>query len=383
MSLEQLIERWALFTMYTFSALISLCLLKTEFFRRRNQITSTNKSSPSLISKYESIFSLFALIAVPLYSISRSFSKITFLCYYSSSIAVIFLLICFVSFAFYKLARLYYTFSESKSHSNNGYPNILFSFMYFIGFIALFVGFGIIWFAFKDTPKARKECIISYDTFYVILAFALFGFFILYDLFIVFLYYYKVFQFNQYIKVNKIDINRDVILQRIRFILNKILFLTLMIMIICTFAGGMIAIWDLVQDYMILHVLSNLSFAIMILVCQYMVFLMLEHNLNNYLKMLSFIDKFDFCYCCCKKIIDNARPHIIEYNNKENALKIDVEGVDGEHTKFGKYAEDGDKSMPTNTTQMLSIDIPRINSHRLSSMTVTGLGSPNERESFV
>ena len=222
------------------------------------------------------------------------------------------------SYSFYKLARLHYCFSQSQSHTTNGYPNSLFIIMSIIQ-ILLCLWFTIgIWFAVDTSPPNPDELECQFEiklfTFYNLPPVIIFFF---YDLFTVFLYYWKIRQFN---KINTKNADKDNVGDRIKFILNKLLFLTLILQFTIDIMTGALFIestldLDANKDLWAYSVIQ-LIMSVGTIILSFVIFVMVEHNLDIYLGILDCMDKSIF-YCFCKSLIENARPQILENNNKD------------------------------------------------------------------
>lgn len=161
------------------------------------------------------------------------------------------------------------------------------------------------------------------------------GVYLFYDLFVVSLYYYKIHQFNVLNAMNTITTknkNQERIQRRIRFILNKILFLTLSTQILLILVCAALYIWTIKRDLLWPQILAQFVFALCSVDISYVVFLMMEHNLESYLRYLKWIEKSGF-HCFCGSIIDNARPYVEESSRNNNDSKMEQKSVQMTNTK--------------------------------------------------
>eukprot|EP00484_Ammonia_sp_Unknown_P021816 CAMPEP_0197028664 /NCGR_PEP_ID=MMETSP1384-20130603/8295_1 /TAXON_ID=29189 /ORGANISM="Ammonia sp." /LENGTH=295 /DNA_ID=CAMNT_0042457697 /DNA_START=308 /DNA_END=1195 /DNA_ORIENTATION=+ len=281
------------------------------------------------------------------------------------------LLAIFCSFTFYKLARLYHIFSNANTNTSAGYPTVLFFILYVFGGCILCEGIALTGFIFFNSSDARKYCSFEEESannevvqIATNIAFATIVAYFCYDIFTDFLYWYKIHQFNQRMK----DINRDVILQRIRFVLNKILFLTALILFILICGVCIAFFWYVFENMAWLHIVGEVSVATSMVIVGHMVSLMLEHNQDDYLRVLHCLDKVDCCYCCCKGLIDNARPHML----CEDESSLTNDGTP-KRQDTGNRAQVlmKAKSIQSNVLSVASEEVQRVKSARLSTLTQT------------
>ena len=220
---------------------------------------------------------------------------------------------------FYQISRLQYTFSVDQIHSQKyGYSKKTFILLYIMGIIyAIFIFIRQI--AELSVSQQVEEppfrCIVrniqhimdglSYN---IIVAFVSF-YYLVWDGTVVILYIKKCYQFA---KKNVGNIEESVSL-RIKFILSKILFLTLLL-----------EIWIIISHFSYQGFIAN---QIGIVVCHFLytldgfisaflVWLMLSHNEEKYTQFVQILDQAKIC-CCFKWFINIG----LDYGHK-NAMQV-------------------------------------------------------------
>ena len=270
---------------------------------------------PLFASKSLKILSILPLIFATIFPLSGILFHIDYICLYAFQFGVMIFCACATSFGFYQLARLYYCFSQAQSYSNTGYSNGLFIFMYTVGILFVICYYILVCVTFKVRLGGNNcEIIQPYPHLYVQLISA--TIYALWDITTLTLYIIKIREFNRFCQ----DIHKSVITERIRFILNKIVILSLSVEISIVVSivgqfGGAALHWNGYYPLLIPVVssLSNIEFCVVM-------YCMMEHNDKAYRKLLKVLE-MSRLFCCCMGLIENAKIHTVDADgNKEKKL---------------------------------------------------------------
>lgn len=308
---------WIAWITWTPAIIMCCYIIKREIQSRRNH------KENDLASKYLLFCSLTAMISILMLCIEILFMNIRYLCLVATYLSPPTMATYVMFFGFCQLHRLHFCFSRTQCHSNKGYPKWLFIIMYLVG-IVLTIWCWIISFLYitvRNNPNHSVHgCQDEMQKEYF-MAVAVAGIcYIIWDLFTLFLYSYKIYQFR---KVTE-DENKDKISQRIQFTLNKVLLLTLSMEILAGIQCGLHVVGNIMDWIPIISILFDIICAPCMVLSTWTVYLLLEHNLKDYLYFLNLIDRFKCIYwicCCCKGIVDNAKPHIDAHNTNDIDLK--------------------------------------------------------------
>eukprot|EP01084_Bolivina_argentea_P215229 365399_1 len=318
--------------------LIGLFLISSILKYEHNKRTGTNIL---FINKYIKVLPLLCMINGVIIELFDMLHYIPILCHFSFSIHSISVTQQPIFIGFFQLFRLHYTFAQSQVHSNKGYSQNTFTVMYIIGTIMLF--YGIIM-AFPDFTLSKCGWDGNHD-FYEhkwnplnimhtkSMRTGIAGIvFTLWDLTTLSMYIYKVRSF-------KIITSESTIHNRIEYILNRIILLTVLYeipLLVMTSTYVISAIFNLNKNG--LHALNWIF-----LVCRVMAsvfisfssFLMQEHNSKEYMYFLRIISecKVHYIFRCCKSMIENGldynKIHIEETMvNRQKTIEVSHSGVD-------------------------------------------------------
>ena len=235
---------------------------------------------------------------------------------------------------YWQLSRLYQCFSKESSHTNLGYPKCLFMVMYLIGGGATFGILCIIWFLRIDNchinghymyHEQRGNILSPSQSFGVTIFGAMLATILLFwDWITLTLYIVKL---RKFMKLNSDSIAAHV-KQRVKEILTRIIICTCLyesvffLMIISRTLQVFIK-----MDYIFIP-LGQLLPSLIILSFSYSMYLMQEHNTEEYYHCL---DKINVFLCCCLK----KRMHLSELPESSNMEK--QKNGSGAHTPTNTY----------------------------------------------
>ena len=323
---------------------ISIALILRREISKRRKHGEENTGAPLFVSKWLSAYSLIALITALINRICGILLTFKFSCLIMEPLIAITLSLFTICFNYYNLARLYYCFSKSKTYTDNGYSNLLFICLYIAGLLLWANMCATVW--VHAEHDSSRECIISYGQNYyynmngLILIFVWTGI-------ILFLFYYKIRKFT---KKNKqtpdSPDNNESIRERIGFILSKIFCLTVLVDVCQAASAGAGLIGTLVEWTVWIRILYNIASNICMVASAVMMYIMLEHNIRDYLLVLRIIDGKVGLLCCCPKVAKIMRPHIMGLDQK--TLSEEVERSMHETTTIGNES----KVKPIQMTEM-------------------------------
>ena len=220
---------------------------------------------------------------------------------------------------YYQLARLYYCFSSSSTHSKIGYPTSLFYCLYIIGIVIL-SAFGIVGFSMVNvfTVDNIYQCNTEYHADYELLVIVYALMFWSWDFITLILYLWKIYIFKK--KNSNEQINT-----RIKFILSKITALTILyeaLIVIAVVIGviGASTNWNTWYS-----MLFNIYEALNGISTSFIILLMLEHNNDYY---ITFIRKYHYIFCCCSSSII----YVSGESNDEKQISKNIEDTSIDNT---------------------------------------------------
>ena len=260
---------------------------------------------PLFPSKYTKIFTLLSMI---LSCISLLFGILAYVpkfCIYGLPLALISLTAAVTFFGYYQLARLYYCFSQNQVHSNHGYSNKLFIFMYSLGFFCEIDFIIFAWLSTKSSLDNSGFCRFRATALFWSIVAIPFVYYV-WDWTILGMYVYKIRQFN---KLSQ-DSNKKKVFKRVKYILSKIILLTLFVEVFNALNAGIVVTVVLIENeviYRIMHITVALISGICSSILCWVVYCIMEHNEQDYMKMLKLLEKM-ICFRCCKNFILNATP---------------------------------------------------------------------------
>ena len=255
--------------------------------------TTLNNNSLRLSSLFAlfscQIFSIFALIGHIPISATCTWGII--------GVQLLFWFLIQIFFTFYQMARLKYCFSTRNS-AKYGYSNGLFIILTLYGIIITIYSIFIV-FYIKDASKPfGLLCITRHYKYSQEMVAIWSGLFYIWDWTVLLLYVIKLCQFQ------RMRHQMDIVHKKVFFILQKILLLTIIYEI-----SGMIALF--ISGFTRTDVLSNICLTVSVSISSFIIFLMIEHNNDHYIKMVNILNSCCLC-CCCKSLIKDVIEHEME-----------------------------------------------------------------------
>eukprot|EP01084_Bolivina_argentea_P274928 468737_1 len=347
------------------SMLLALSFMVYIYMRNRlnymlfkNKFKKPNSQSSYVVPKWLNIWSQTVFISSIFGVIIFSSTDIPYLCeytYYLSSAAVVF---PHVFLSYFQTARLQLSFNDNINCI--GYPSYLFKILYAIGVPILLFSATYIFFTSEPYELSNYNGCFYVDKFYVFgLTFCLYFVYLIWDLTIVTLYIYKLCQLKTTIRgKNHATIK---VLQKINLTLSKIVFLTLCYEIAVTPL--------LILDF--LGILGrSFGWSLDFILVGYVIYLMLEHNSNDFIKLLYILHKFrcQKCCCCC---FGNIVSSDYECGNEDENMQC-IEGgrIDNDVLDQPKVAVVRNKFTFTTTGQLISNDIDTIGNQTVMDLVI-------------
>ena len=293
--------------------MLSLHLLHRE--------TKNRKLSTALFTtKYLKLFSISCIFSGFIFAITMLLSHIKGLCVFIQSIAMITMVIQFLSMGSYQLSRVYYCFANEQIHSSKGYPRWLFITMYIAG-VLLSINFLVSNIFLAPPYLFVYDC--GFDDnlqfYYYPIKFIhddqsrILSWFIIacisclsWDLFTLFMYIYKIRAFRRY--RNDLETTSRIVYKRIMNNLNKIAILTSFYHITCTIVLVIAVIFAIIFE----NELVPRSHKVIAICCEslsisYSMYLMMDHNKKQYVTFLKYIYRmrlYWLCCCCGHMVVD-------------------------------------------------------------------------------
>ena len=291
--------------------LVSFKIIHSEYLKRKNETTVHTQKSLNIWSHTVMFIPILWLIIVlfqPIQSICKYVTSIRYALWHWNKYLI----------TVYQIARLEYTFSVNQIHSTKyGYPNAWFVFLYLNG-IGLIISqlFTSIYFSFFSNWEYIEQiqgCIIEYKYFggesVPILQFSSFCtvWFFLWDWIVLFSYIIKIIQFY---RKRAVDVP-DSVLNRIKFILQKILFLTIILELSFWGSGASWAFASVLSFQMEL-IWGIIDMALTV----FIVYLMIDHNNEEYIKLIKFLNSMRIFFCCHCFVLN-----VMEFDHNQDKAK--------------------------------------------------------------
>ena len=260
-------------------------------------------------------------------------------CILQYSASVIVLAVQFVSMGLYQLSRLYYCFSKTSTHHQNGYSTWIILTMaivagtILISCIMLFTlghplpstcGFqSDLTFEWKyknsailfDGVLEAEELGVYHNRWFMANAVT----FQLWDLTILLLYCHKVRRLKR-----ACTLRRDAIWRKIMFILQRIIVITVFYWISFMTLNAVRYNAQIFAPKLIKYTLYNVVIALWAILYSMSTYLMMEHNTNEYVRFLRCLKKSYLKYiyfCCCHRMVDRQ---LTEFESRELPTKLEV-----------------------------------------------------------
>ena len=322
----------------TVAVIISTTILIIECKTRRKIMVDQHlrELNTTINNKSLRFLSLIALFCCPITSIPLLIAHIPIpaTCTWTIlRISTIFWLLLQIFFTLYQISRLKYCFSTNNS-PKYGYPNVLFIILRIYGFCIIIWSIFIIFYvgdAETDGilcfPRTTKYAGPMIGLWMVL--------FYLWDWTVLILYIIKLVQFQC------MRDKMDIVHKKVFFILQKMVSLT----IIYEIAGMVTIISGIVFDESIL--LTNITHSMSVIISSFILFLMIEHNNDHYVKIIYKLNKYYLC-CCCKSLIKDVIKHELEEvgplqrrddtkgssKNMDGISNLDTGDISSEHLKL-------------------------------------------------
>eukprot|EP01084_Bolivina_argentea_P309690 535733_1 len=295
--------------------------------KNRNKAKQWKVDTNQVRNKYQlRLNGLSSIIFIPItcIPITHCIRHLPFICQFGPQIA----LACGTStrsfITFYQIARLEYTFLSSQIHSTKyGYPHWVFITLYLYGIVFSLHVWVIVWFLYSVKLTVSNYCISTITPFGIY--FFLFGtiFYYPWDLIVLLLYIIKICT----IKSKKYSINSNEqnvtdqrmikVIKRINYILTKIIILTILYELF-SFTVQIIIVFIPPNSSMILLMIRELVLMSDAICSGIVIFLMIEHNNEQYLNLLRILNKLQLC-CCFDTAIDDKEEKNVTTQIKNSA----------------------------------------------------------------
>eukprot|EP01084_Bolivina_argentea_P177212 306495_1 len=289
---------WVSGSMY-FLLLVALCSVwKSEVKKIKMNSTKTIGSSSfyqRLMDIWAKTFMMVSIIATLLCLASN----IRYICFVAAPTATIAWMLLKYLLTLYQISRLQMCFSSQQVHSKKyGYSKCCFVVLYIVPILllsqlALLHTFGN---SEVHYDEIYEVCIVTADKNGASISFLFTLLYLIWDWTVLWLYIYKIVQFHRKTTTketnnNNNNNNNDVIFKRIHFILKKITILTILYEAIGI--PLIVTVFTLIANNTLGLVLIDITWCLDIMMSSFLMYLMLEHNDQTYLRFIKFV-----CFCC-------------------------------------------------------------------------------------
>ena len=372
------IEESAYYIIWTFNAIYNILILRKCLKKRWIHYKSDPNKVPLFQSKSLSIFSLLTLIFSVLWPIINILQRVDYICQYATQLTFVISASAICSFNFYQYSRLYYCFSFNKTNSKQGYSNYVFYILYAMSGSLHVWSSASIWFFIKSEqniqdPSNTSSCKITFNENYIYEVIISTVLYYIETATVLSLYVYQIMHFQGISKDKLSDEDSQKISNRIKFILNKIFALTLTAEFSMTLFTLITAITQYFNSPIYLIIIQKISSSIASIFISTSMYLMIEHNKNEYFAFIKYMDKIKIC-CCFKGFIQNAIDHdgmipgrpVLKTRHSPPVVKDVAEALDCLSNP------EPNNEASTHTTLAIS-DIARIENARESTITPTNV----------
>ena len=277
-----------------------------NFIIFKNEMKQRKVSTVKFVNRSMQYTSLLCIIFAFAGSVFNTLVFINGFCLFSLYLLHLFLCWQLVAMGCYQLSRLYYAFSNSRIHSNKGYPKWIFITMIIISILFIIAPIFRITLTRSSCGLNQKweynqRFIESDDDYNISVLYtwwAILSLMAIWDIITLCLYIYKLNYFKRCYNEKQ-----PMVYKRIMVILSKIITLTLFYQLvfiwqlIIGFVNNIIGSFP--ELYLLLVVLSMTALSLS-------VYLMMDHNQQQYLEFLNCLYwcKFNYvCCCCCGKMV--------------------------------------------------------------------------------
>ena len=348
------------------STIVVSCIAQSEHKKRRSQ-------SNLFASDHLKITSALSIVSGLGTSIGLCLTSMPVFCLFSFTIVDLTFCFQFLFLGLYQLSRLHYSFSKSSARHANGYPKWVFILM-----VAVVITLTVSWTTlFTLGPPFPSKCgfkrNLSFEWHYknrgvlfggnldeqneqFSLYFAvIIGIASMWDITTLLLYSYKIKSFR---KVT--SLSQDAVWRKIMFILQRIIIITLFYqisMILCQLVAVFVR-YSLDNDNVLRETVLHIEGALLTMLWSISMYLMLEHNTNEYLKFLRCFKKSGLKYvyfCCWHRVVDRQladfeemKTAVAEETPRQKTLNSTEFDNASRNVKFSSHG-DGGSSIPTIT----------------------------------
>eukprot|EP01084_Bolivina_argentea_P213184 362154_1 len=270
---DDAVSGWIGRTLFAIQFVIACVLFKSEPKKRKTN-NHDNNGYYNVYDKLLNLWSTIFIISFIMYSLVTFLTRIPNICLYFEQLFYVLWAFVKIILLYYQIARLQYCFSSEQIHSKkNSYSNFTFYFLYFVGicFLLLCIYHCTVYAKPINVPSFGCRLIPNHIDF-VMLYFVHIGLYTILDWSVLCMYIYKVIQ----IRTNT-NFKDENIYQKIKQILRKILLLTVCNQI-ATMSSFSIDLFIAKPIDIIVFIDGTTTL--------FVLYLMIEHNHNHYLKFL-------------------------------------------------------------------------------------------------
>ena len=336
------------------ATILNATLFTIEYYKR--------KSSEKVVflSKWTKITSALCIIVGTLFTLSSIIAPLKIFCSFGKPLQFLLITAQCVFMGFNQIARLYYCFSQNQVHTKKGYSDYLFLFMVIIG-IGIVINMSIFPWVWVDelcggitvngkykyiAPNVRDAPNANIWINFSMLVY------ILWDFLTLLLYICKVLSFRRF----NTERNKEIYL-RIMFILKKVVILTVLYEIPCTWCTLSGMVLDKVTEsreydehpvVIFVAILYQISWQFASVILSLSVFLMQAHNDHEYHMFLKMLYNTRIYYICC------GCRDVFEHNESKLEEIVNIEVLGDNKTKNkSKLPSDEENKRKTHTGDTL------------------------------
>eukprot|EP01084_Bolivina_argentea_P278412 475611_1 len=325
MSTIQPIE-WIIVSFMALTATVTNCIIL------RKELKKLRSEHVNYTTKWLKLFSLLTMICGIVYTFINFVRYFPIFCQFAAPSSYFMIANQGVFMNFYQISRIYYCFSQSKVYSKKGYPNYLFVIMYSIGVLIIISTFYPYFFTLWNTKCGinnkyeyfPEESDIRENPLVAIWANITQFIYIIWDIITLLLYVVKVCSFKQYQSADVIVYNR------IMSILKRVLILTACYEISTVLSISIGIIRDaFINDYamVITRCIYRSAFFFNSVVFNFSMYMMQQHNDDEYYKFLQILHKLRVHYicCCCRSEMEKEGNESSTDSSKDTNIQQQIE----------------------------------------------------------
>ena len=268
-------------------------LIYNEYCKRKEEASTSVANDYQLwLDRWSMLAMILLLFSFPM----RPLDEIFILCKYCQVISDAIWLGSKVTITFYQIARLQYCFAQDQVHSKYGYSKIWFLLLYLIGILFSFILIieAIRFLFFREYHHDPNFGCVGEESWIGKLLYSVsFGCYAIWDWTVFICYIFKICQFY-----NKKQNVEESISMRIKFVVYKIAFLTLILELMSAITLSIYNTIFSMTIYWIFRLVLHTILTLENLVSVYMVYLMIDHNNEEYIKFVKMLDRMGMFFCC-------------------------------------------------------------------------------------